>query len=201
MKKFICEQNIGNFQRLLAETSDPTLQRTLEGLLAANRRELALLEAERQGAQTSPFGQPRRNAADASEFRERFLSDFDRSPHPYMLLDPGPGLQIVDINASYAKATLTDRDSVVGRSLFDVFPDNPDDPLADGVSNLYASLRIVAQTGRPHAMAAQRYDIRDPDGSFVERHWQPINSAIVDEDGRLTFLLHHVEDVTDQAAS
>lgn len=82
-----------------------------------------------------------------------------------------------------------------------MFPDNPDDPLADGVSNLYASLRIVAQTGRPHAMAVQRYDIRDPDGSFVERYWQPINSAIVDEDGRLTFLLHHVEDVTDQAAS
>lgn len=122
MKKFICEQNIVNFQRLLAETSDPTLQRTLEGLLATNKRELALLEAERQGAQTSPFGQPLRSAADASELRERFLSDFDRSPHPYMLLDPGPGLQTVDINAAYARATLTDRDSVVGRSLSTCFP-------------------------------------------------------------------------------
>jgi PAS domain-containing protein len=118
-----------------------------------------------------------------------------------MLLDPGPGLQIVDINTAYAEATLTDRDSVVGRSLFEVFPDNPDEPLADGVSNLYASLRTVAQTGRAHAMAVQRYDICDPDGSFIERHWQPINSPIHDENGRLAFLLHHVEDVTDQVAS
>lgn len=198
MKRFICEQNIANFERLRAETSDPALQRTLEGLLATNRRELALIEAEQRGAQESPFPKARRKPFDAAETREQFLSDFDRSPHPYMLLDPGPGLHIVDINVAYAKATLTDRGSVVGRSLFDVFPDNPEDPLADGVTNLFASLRTVAQTGRAHAMAVQRYDIRDPDGSFVERHWQPINSPIHDEDGRLAFLLHHVEDVTDQ---
>ncbi|MHB0790277.1 PAS domain-containing protein [Bradyrhizobium sp. 5.13L] len=126
------------------------------------------------------------------------MSDFARSPHAYMLLDPGPGLQIVDINAAYAQATLTDPDTVVGRSLFEVFPDNPDEPLADEISNLFASLRTVVQTGRAHAMSVQRYDIRDPDGAFLERHWRPINSPIHDADGRLAFLLHHVEDVTDQ---
>lgn len=201
MKKFICEQNIANFERLLAETSDPTLQRTLEGLLATNRRELALIQAEMDGAQASPFGRQSGKGGGTSAIREQLLSDFDRSPHPYVLLDPGPGLQIVDINAAYAKATLIERASVLGRSLFEVFPDNPDDRLADGVSNLYASLRTVAQTGRPHAMAVQRYDIRDPDGYFIERHWQPINSPIQDEDGRVVFLLHQVEDVTDQVAS
>jgi PAS domain-containing protein len=115
-----------------------------------------------------------------------------------MLLDPGPGLHIVDINDAYAIATFISRSDVVGKSLFEIFPDNPDDALADGVSNLYSSLRIVAQTGQPHAMAVQRYDIRDPNGAFVERHWQPINSPIRDRDGHLIFLLHHVEDVTDQ---
>jgi len=196
MKKFICEQNISNFERLLAET-DPALRRTLEGLLATNRRELALIVAEREGAKVSPIAR-RRNGVDAPGMREQFLSDFDASAHPYMLLDPGPGLQIVDINPAYARATLTNRGTVVGRSLFDVFPDNPDDPAADGVSNLYASLRKAAQTGRADAMAVQRYDIRDESGSFVERHWQPINSPIHDDDGRLIFMLHHVEDVTDQ---
>ena len=70
--------------------------------------------------------------------------------------------------------------------------------LADGVSNLYTSLRHVVQNGQPHAMAIQRYDIRDQSNEFVERHWQPINTPIHDEDGHLIFLLHHVEDVTDQ---
>jgi hypothetical protein len=90
---------------------------------------------------------------------------------------------------------------VVGKSLFEIFPDNPDDALADGVSNLYASLRIVARTGKPHAMAIQRYDIRNPNGDFIERHWQPINTPIHDADEHLIFLLHHVEDVTGQLLS
>jgi PAS domain-containing protein len=113
-----------------------------------------------------------------------------------MLIDPAPGLHIVDINDAYARATLTKRDDVVGHSLFEIFPDNPEDALADGVSNLFTSLRTVVKTGQPHAMVIQRYDIRDPQGQFVERHWQPINSPIHDRDGLLIYILHHVEDVT-----
>ena len=52
------------------------------------------------------------------------------------------------------------------------------------------------KTGQPHAMAVQRYDIRDAQGQFIERHWQPINSPIHDRDGILIYILHHVEDVT-----
>jgi hypothetical protein len=50
-------------------------------------------------------------------------------------------------------------------------------------------------------MAIQRYDIRDPSGEFVERHWQPINTPIHDKNEHLVFLLHHVEDVTEQVLS
>ncbi len=130
--------------------------------------------------------------------RDQLQTEFDGAPHPYMLLDPGPGLPIVDINDAYAAATLIVRSEVVGKSLFEVFPDNPADPAADGVSNLFASLKAVALTGEPHAMAIQRYDIRTPDGAFVERHWLPINRPVHDSRGRLVFLLHYVEDVTEQ---
>jgi len=198
MKKFICEQNVAHFRRLLANASEPAQKRTLERLLASEARNLSLLDAEEFGADASPVRRPRGPATDASRIRENFLADFDRSPHPYLLLDPGPGLLIVDVNTAYATATFTHRSDIVGRSLFDVFPDNPDHPFADGVSNLYDSLKAVAKTGQPHAMAIQRYDIRDPAGAFVERHWQPINTPIHDTGGRLVFLLHHVEDVTDQ---
>ena len=47
-------------------------------------------------------------------------------------------------------------------------------------------------------MMLQRYDIRDPNGQFVERHWRPVNTPLYDQQGRLTYLLHHVEDVTAQ---
>ena len=196
MQRFICEQNVAHFQKLLSEATDPALRRTLEGLLTSARRDLALLESAQSGAEASPLEARRRRLGDAQSIRQQFQSEFDASPHPYMLLDPGPGLRIVDINGAYARATLTSREDVVGRSLFEIFPDNPDDALADGVSNLYASLRAVVKTGQPHAMAIQRYDIRDPASHFVERHWQPINSPVHDKDGILIFILHHVEDVT-----
>jgi len=62
-------------------------------------------------------------------------------------------------------------------------------------------LRTVVKTGQPHVMAIQRYDIRDPQGQFIERHWQPINSPIHDQNGILIFILHSVEDVTAEVLS
>lgn len=201
MRSFVCEQNIAHFQKLLAETTDETLHRTLQSLLSSAKRELAILQSTASGADVLPFEHRRRQLVDAQAVKQQFQSEFDSSPHPYMLLDPGPGLRIVDINDAYAAATLISRGDVVGKSLFEIFPDNPNEALADGVSNLYASLRIVAQTGQPHAMAIQRYDIRNPAGEFVERHWQPINTPIHDDGGVLIFLLHHVEDVTGEVRS
>ena len=60
--------------------------------------------------------------------------------------DP-PVFTIVDATSSYLRATLTERATIVGRSLFDVFPDNPDDPQATGTSNLRASLERAIATG------------------------------------------------------
>ncbi|MGA7810621.1 PAS domain-containing protein [Bradyrhizobium sp.] len=200
MQRFICEQNIAHFQKLLAQEPAPALRRTLENLLKSAMRDLAMLESAESGADSSLLESRRRRHGDTQTTRMLFQAEFDASAHPYMLLDPGPGLRIVDINDAYAKATLTSREDVAGKSLFEIFPDNPDDALADGVSNLYASLRTVVKTGQPHAMAVQRYDIRDPLGQFVERHWQPINSPIHDRDGILIYILHHVEDVTAEFA-
>lgn len=201
MKKFICEQNVAHFQKLLSEATDASVRQTLQSLLASARRELAILSSSQSGADALPFDHRRRQFVDPAVIRQQLRSEFDNSPHPYLLLDPGPGLQIVDINAAYAAATFVSREDVVGKSLFEIFPDNPDDPFADGVSNLYNSLKTVAKTGKPHARTVQRYDIRDSSGRFIERYWQPITTPIHDDDGRLVFLLHHVEDVTDRMKS
>lgn len=200
MQRFICAQNVAHFQKLLDKAAEPGLRRTLDALLKSAKRDLAILEATLSGADGSEIDGRRRHQGDAQTILQQFRPEFEASPHPYMLLDPGPGLHIVDINNAYAQATFTNRADIVGRSLFEIFPDNPDDALADGVSNLYTSLRMVVQAGQPHAMAIQRYDVRDVEGQFVERHWQPINSPIHDKSGLLIYILHHVEDVTADVA-
>ncbi len=124
---------------------------------------------------------------------------FDHAPAPYLVLDPA--FTIVAVNDAYLAATMTDRAAIVGRPLFDVFPDNPAEVAATGVSNLRASLRRVVRELAPDTMAVQKYDIRRPDsdgGGFEERHWSPINTPVV-HDGVLRYIIHRVEDVTDFA--
>jgi hypothetical protein len=196
MQRFVCEQNIAHFQKLLVDASDPTLRRTLLTLLSSAKRELALLNSTITGADNLPPGLRRNRTGDLGSVLKQLRPHFETSPHPYMLLDPGPGLKIIDINEAYARVTFTDRNAVVSKPLFEVFPDNPEIETADGVSNLYDSLRIVVQSGQPHAMTIQRYDVRDSGGQFVEKYWQPINTPVHDDNQRLICLLHHVEDVT-----
>jgi PAS domain-containing protein len=190
MRRFVLRENIARYTKLLETEHDETMLRTIRSLLRAAQRQLALADAALEGvAPGAPAFSPKRRA-------DRFQLVFESAPHPYLLLDPRAGLHIIDINDAYAQATMTMRKGVAGERMFDVFPDNPDNPAADGVSNLYASLRIAAETGKPHAMPVQRYDVRDPTGVFRERHWRPLNTPLVNGEGQLIYLLHHVEDVT-----
>ncbi|MEV0471827.1 PAS domain-containing sensor histidine kinase, partial [Streptomyces prunicolor] len=120
---------------------------------------------------------------------------FDASLSPLLILSPD--FTIVEVNRAYLTATRTER-TIVGQRIFDVFPDNPDDPSADGVANLRRSLESVVATGRKDTMALQRYDIPGGEaGTFDERYWSPVNSPVLDAEGRVTHIIHRVEDVTD----
>lgn len=122
---------------------------------------------------------------------------FEAAPHGYLILDPD--LNIIDVNRQYLDLTSARREGLVGLPLFEAFPDNPDDPNADGVRNLRASLEKVLATGRPNAMPVQKYDIpvRGTPGGFEERHWKPLNTPIL-RDGKVVALIHHVRDVTEE---
>ena len=124
-----------------------------------------------------------------------FRALFQAAPGLYLILTPD--LTIVDASDAYLRATLTDRRSIVGRALFDVFPDNPDDPNATGVRNLRASLDRVLQFRRPDAMPVQKYDIRRPDGGFEEKYWSPLTKPVLDDAGAVEWIIHRVEDVTE----
>ena len=127
-----------------------------------------------------------------------FQELFEALPGLYVVLDRD--FRIVAVSDAYLAATMTRREEILGRELFDVFPDNPDDPTASGVGNVRASLERVRQTRQPDAMAIQQYDIRRPNdegGEFEVRYWSPVNSPVLDERKRVSFIVHRVEDVTD----
>jgi signal transduction histidine kinase len=119
---------------------------------------------------------------------------FESAPGLYLIL--ATDLTIVAVSNAYLAATMTQREAIIGRGLFEVFPDNPDDPSADGVSNLHASLNTVLSTRKSHVMAVQKYDIRRTDGTFEVRHWSPLNKPVLSDAGEVLWIIHRVEDVT-----
>ncbi|MDQ8036300.1 MAG: ATP-binding protein [Pedobacter sp.] len=133
-------------------------------------------------------------ALPAPDFRLLFESA------PSLLLVLTPGLHIAAVSNAYLAATMTERTAIMGRHLFEVFPDNPDDPEATGSRNLRASLERVLRHKVPDTMPLQKYDIRRPESEgsgFEERYWSPVNSPVLDAAGHLCWIIHRVEDVTD----
>ena len=123
---------------------------------------------------------------------------FESSPSLYLVLSRD--FQIVAVSDAYLRATLVSRKNVLGRHLFEVFPDNPDDPKADGVRNLRASLDRVLALRKPDTMAVQKYDIRRPEsegGGFEIRYWSCVNTPVFAADGGIVAIIHRAEDVTD----
>jgi PAS domain S-box-containing protein len=155
---------------------------------------LVKLEAEREA-----LLQRERESRQVAEAAARhFRSLFEAVPGKFLVLT-ADNYEIVAASDAYLAATMTRREDITGKRLFDVFPDNPDDPVADGTRNLRTSLERVRETGMADVMAVQRYPIPRPDslgGGFEERYWSPVNTPVTDGDGQPAFIIHRVEDVT-----
>lgn len=144
--------------------------------------------------------QAQRSLTDCNSPNFRWL--FESSPDMYLVLSPS--FAILAATDAYLRATKTRREEILGRGIFDVFPDNPNDPSATGVSNLTTSLQRVLSDAVPDKMSIQKYDIRRPQsegGGFEERHWSPTNSPVLGENGEVVYIIHRVEDVTLQVVT
>ncbi len=123
---------------------------------------------------------------------------FESSPDILLVLLPdAPRFTLVAATETRLVATLTTREGTIGRGLFEVFPDNPDDPEATGTNNLRASLERVLATRATDTMAVQKYDIRGADGTFQTKYWSPKNLPVLGAKGEVRYILHRVEDVTE----
>src|SRR5438105_8124055 len=123
---------------------------------------------------------------------------FESAPGLYLVLTPDE-FSIVAVSEAYLRATMTERSDIMGRKLFDVFPDDPKDTAADGVRNLRASLERVKTKRTADVMKVQRYPVRRPEnegGGLEGRVWSPYNSPVFSYNGELIFIIHGVEDVT-----
>ncbi|MFD4573557.1 PP2C family protein-serine/threonine phosphatase [Streptomyces sp. NPDC058417] len=109
-----------------------------------------------------------------------------------------PDLVYADANEDFLRLAGRSREELLGRYIFDVFPENPHDPAAAGRAETQASMIRVVETGERDTMALLRYDIQDPsrNGRWREHYWSPVNAPVLDPDGHVRLIAHRVEEVT-----
>ncbi|CAN5249919.1 hypothetical protein BH23BAC2_BH23BAC2_18260 [soil metagenome] len=131
-----------------------------------------------------------------SEERSRnLLKVLQDAPDAYLVLTRDLFIEMA--SDAYLKVTQTKRGDIIGKHLFDVFPDNPSDPKATGVENLNASLQKVLSTKKPHRMLIQQYDVRGQDGKFEEEYWSPTNTPVISSKGEVDYIIHRVLNFTE----
>lgn len=112
-----------------------------------------------------------------------FRSLFESSPGLYLVLTPD--LTFVAVSQAYLSATMTKREDLLNRGIFDVFPDNPEAPSANGVRNLFASLNRLLEKQAQDTMAVQKDGIRRPQsegGECEERYWSAPKTQVFPAD-------------------
>lgn len=114
----------------------------------------------------------------------------------FCILDRTRDLRIVNASDDYLTATATTREYLIGKTVREAFPENPD--FHNGHSEVEASFNRVIETREADRMKPLRYDIRSEDGEYEVRWWQVVNSPILGADGEVEFIFNASVDVTSE---
>ncbi|MEW6176252.1 MAG: ATP-binding protein [Pseudomonadota bacterium] len=125
----------------------------------------------------------------------------DGLPGIYLIVAADAQYTMVASSDERLRVTMTRREDVIDKPLFEVFSDQqPDDPNS-GAATLRRSLQQVIATGQTQRLTQVRYAIRRPDssgGGLEERFWNAVNAPVKDAEGQVRYIIHRVEDVTAQ---
>lgn len=117
---------------------------------------------------------------------------------PGVLAVVTPDGVILDANEGCLEAAGCEREHALGRNLFELFPENPDDPGDKGPAQLRESFDSVVASGEPDAMKPIRYDVQDPGrpGAFEERYWAVTNTPLHSPEGQVMMIAHKADEIT-----
>ncbi|MEO6633293.1 MAG: PAS domain-containing protein, partial [Mucilaginibacter sp.] len=130
---------------------------------------------------------------------EDYHSVFDKSDTTKLLLaTDAPSYTIIDVNRAYLNATNSNREALVGNSVFGAFPANPTDEESKNIERTIFSFEEAIRTKKPHTMYNYRYDIPiRSTNEFEERYWTTTNTPVLDGNGNVKFLIHSPINVTE----
>ena len=126
---------------------------------------------------------------------------FTDLPDQYFVIEPAPPYTFLAANDAYSTMVNAPLDAIIGRPLFEVFPDLSDRAVKTGKGDLQHSFERCVKTKKPDVMDIIRYDIPNPDGGFEVRYWQVTHHPLIAEDGTVSAILQAPTDVTEMVVA
>jgi hypothetical protein len=106
MNRFILSETIRRFHEILSEDLSQEERNYAAAQVASMQRELALLDAASLGVQEFP----NQIGAPSAACKKRLQPVLEGSPEALLIIDPRPGLHIVDMTPCFEAVTMADRD-------------------------------------------------------------------------------------------
>jgi PAS domain S-box-containing protein len=130
----------------------------------------------------------------------QFGNVFQLMPTPSILFLPdAPKFTIVAVNNAYLEVMNLSEKDLIGKGIFDTFPENPANTESTGVKNLRSSLEDVISKKESHKMSIQKYNIPLHRTSKFRVNYGSIqNIPIKDKENNITHILHSIEELTDK---
>jgi PAS domain S-box-containing protein len=126
---------------------------------------------------------------------------FENLPEHYVLFkSDSPVFTMLAASKAYLSITGRTREEIIGKSLFDIFPDTSEIAAETGTGELQAALDAVIASQKQESTGILRYDLTDENGVLQVRYWQATHTPII-EDGVCTAVLQSTADVTELVMS
>ncbi|MEC7290168.1 MAG: HWE histidine kinase domain-containing protein [Pseudomonadota bacterium] len=117
---------------------------------------------------------------------------FEHMPQAAMIIDQDH--VFVNVNEAYCVAVQRTREDMIGRYVFDVFPDTPER------IKITKTIFNTSLNGETTRLLNQPYKLLMPDGSFEDRIWDIEQHPIYASDGKITSMVQFCDDVTEREA-
>jgi hypothetical protein len=152
------------------------------------QKDVSVLQAELMGAQAhvGQFGAFAGGFSVSRKQKRELRNLIEESADACLLIDPRPGLRIVDANLPLTQATFTKRGRILGEKLFSSFPSNCE---GDGVATVFEAYRSCAHGAHAYTIALVRYDMEGQDGLSIECHWRCEYLPILNDAGEVAYIL------------
>ena len=149
------------------------------------------------GTVTHDISERKRTEAALRESEARERAVFAASPTPLLVMAPDARRFVITrVNDAYLAATMTTRADLIGRDVFELYPEHVPHPSGYGVINLRESLERVMSTRSHDEVPDLKYDIVGPGNIVEERWWRLANSPVLNEQGEVDEIIHTASDIT-----